>query len=139
MGLKEVLQSINVVQYVYKTLSSVDKNILKTKGIRELRNRTSKVINKIPFFEGREEFIAMLIDYDKIVKTLKEDEAVVYHLKDNFGFIKNKNYWQGIYFSISKINYEVRLGDIVSFNNIYETSRGLVVDDIQLIKRYFEN
>ena len=39
-----------------------------------------------------EEFIAMLIDYDKIVKTLKEDEAVVYHLKDNFGFIKNKNY-----------------------------------------------
>lgn len=128
----------SIVQYVYKTLSAVDKNILKTKGIRELRNRATNIISKIPNFDGREDFISMLIDYNKIMETLGENEGVVYHLKDSFGFIKNKEYVQGIYFSIADIEYDIRLGDIVSFDNIYQTPRGAIVNKLTLIKRFFD-
>ena len=127
----------DIVRYIYVTIKSVDSSILKTKAFRELRKRFSKIIENIPCFENREEFLNMLIDYKDIVSSLNQNEGIVYQLKDKFGFVRNQQYYQGIYFSLSDIDFAIRLGDIVRLDNIFETPRGLVVKDLKFIRHSY--
>lgn len=126
-----------IVEYIYHTIKSVDSSILKTKSFRELRKRFSNMIDKIPYFENREEFLSMLIDYREIAPLLNSNEGIVYQMKDKFGFVKTNQFSQGIYFSLSDVDFEIRLGDIVRLGYIYTTPRGLVVKELKLVKHSY--
>lgn len=123
-----------VVEYIFSTIKSVDSTILKTSGFKDLRKRFSGVKEKIPYFDYREEFLTMLTDYNEILSTLNSNEGVVYHLKDSFGFVRTQQFSQGIYFSLTDIDFEVRLGDIVQLGYIYTTPRGFVVKELKFIR-----
>ena len=123
------------VEYIYKTLRSVDSKIFKTTAIKELRAKIAIVKEKIPEFEGREEFLNMMIDINAIISTLEDNQGVVYNLRERYGFVKNQVYTGGIYFSLSDIDYDVQIGDIVRLDNIFLTPRGHVVKDMKLIRR----
>ena len=76
----------------------------------------------------------MLIDYNAIMYTLDDDEGIVYSLTDKFGFVKNKNYPMGIFFPLSEINYEVRIGDIVKIGEILLKTKGAVTKKLTYVK-----
>lgn len=126
-----------IVEYIYTTIKSVDSSIFKTRAFKELRKRFSKIIESIPYFENREEFLNMIIDYNDIVGSLNAHEGIVYQLKDKFGFVRTQQYYQGIYFSLSDIDFEIRLGDIVRLDNIFITPRGFVVKELKFIRHSY--
>ncbi|MDE5562782.1 MAG: hypothetical protein K2J01_04475 [Clostridiales bacterium] len=125
----------NVIEYVYGILSSVDSYIFKSKGLRDIRKRVSDIKDRIPYCEHRNEFLIMLIDYNAIMETLQDNEGIVYSLKDKYGFVKNKQFYQGIYFSLSDAYDNVQLGDIVQLDDVYITPRGFVVKNVKLLRQ----
>lgn len=126
-----------IVEYIYKTIKSVDGSILKTKAFKDLRKRFSNISDKIPYFENREEFLNMLIDYSEICSSLNSNEGIVYQLKDKFGFVRTQQFYQGIFFSLSDIDFEIRLGDIVRLGYVYSTPRGFVVKELKFIRHSY--
>ena len=122
-----------VAEYIYTVLKNTH-SLFKCKGIKEIRRKFSSILFKLPEFEGRREFIEMLIDYNAIMYTLDDDEGIVYSLTDKFGFVKNKNYPMGIFFPLSEINYEVRIGDIVKIGEILLKTKGAVTKKLTYVK-----
>ncbi len=122
-----------VVEYIYGFLKNF-RALFKCKGFKEMKRRFSSILFKIPEFEGRRDFIEMLIDYNSVIVELGEDEGIVYNLSDKFGFVKNKIYPQGIFFPLSEICYKVRLGDIVKIGEILLKTKGPVTKDLMFIK-----
>ena len=135
--LKELMYQsfdVEIVKYVYKVLSTANELIFKTSGIKEIRSKMLTVRKYVAEFEHREDLILMLLDYNAISDMLSGKEAVVYSLKDKFGFLKNSENKNGIFFLFQECNFKVKLGDIVSIGEIYETKKGLVAKNITFIK-----
>lgn len=128
---------VAVDEYVYNTLKSVDGRIFKSKGLKDLKRKFLGIKDKIPYFVGVEEFTSMLIDYNFALEYLNDGEAIVYSMKDKFGFVKNETFSKGIYFSISDIDFTVQLGDVVRLGDVYLTPRGYVVKDMKFIRKFF--
>lgn len=126
---------LNVIKYVYSILLKVDKKIYKTKNMTLLRNNILPIKDKIPDFEDKKQLLTMLLDFNSIIDLLEDSEAVVYHLRDNFGFVKNKEYHKGIHFSMYDIKYNIEVGDIVKLGEIFETKKGFLVKNLQLVRK----
>lgn len=124
------------VTYAYNILKTADDNIFKTSGIKELRSKMANLKTYIPEFEGKKELLSMLVDYDNILDILEENEGVVYHIKDSFGFIKNKEYPLGIFFLLRDAKYDVQLGDIVDVGTVFKTEKGNMTKHIKFKKHF---
>lgn len=126
---------LEAAKYVYEILKNSNNDIFKMSGIRDLRKKINVIIPNIANFPQREELILMLFDYDAVSYTLSGNKGVVYHINGNFGFIKNSNYPRGIFFLLKDAFYDVRLGDIVTWDKTLTTEKGDMVKDIKLIQR----
>lgn len=72
------------------------------------------------------------VDINEQLENLKENEGVVYYLnkEKHFGFFKNKENFQGVYF---KLTYKLRglqIGDIVKFGRLNVTTKGTMTEEI---------
>ncbi len=122
--------------YAYQILKNADRDIFKASGIRDLRAKMSTLKSNIPFFEEKDELVSMLIDYDSMLDDLKDGEGVVYHIKDSFGFIKNREYMLGIFFLLRDADFEVQLGDSVEVGQVFATDKGNMTRHIKLRKHF---
>lgn len=125
---------VDVLEYIYNILSSVDNSIFKMVGIKEMRKRMSAVKDSIPNFDNRRKLMVMLLDINAIIDTLNNKEGVVYALKNSYGFIRNKEFYQGIYFALSDIDFDIKIGDVVKLGDVFMTPQGFVVRNLELVR-----
>ena len=93
------------------------------------------ILSKIEDIEDKnlvEKISKYTIDIGDRLKSLEENEGLVYYLnKDkNFGFFRNKENYQGVYFKITQKLRMLQIGDIVKFERLKQTTKGTMTNDI---------
>lgn len=73
-----------------------------------------------------------LTDFNQKIEVLKDDEGIVYviNYEKQFGFFRNLKYPQGVYFKLTAKTGKVQLGDIVKYDCVVETGRGIMANRI---------
>ncbi|MHC1685045.1 MAG: hypothetical protein AB6733_19270 [Clostridiaceae bacterium] len=66
------------------------------------------------------------------LKSLEENEGLVYYLNkdNNFGFFRNKENYQGVYFKITQKLRMLQIGDVIKFERLNQTTKGTMANDI---------
>lgn len=122
---------VGVMQYLCSKLYQYDQNLMQTSKFIDLRKILKDKFNSIPEFDMKYSFLRFMIDYNDELQELDDGEGIVYSIKDSYGFIKNIKYLEGLYF---KIDQQVRLGDIVRLENIFQTDKGPIAKKFSIIR-----
>lgn len=109
--------------------------MFKTTNYKKFAKRIRENINNIKESKYKIKLLNYVIDYKEIIETLSPNQAIVYSMKDGYGFIKNKEYYQGIYFNFKNINFKCQFADIVKIGEVFSTNKGYIVYDMELEKR----
>lgn len=119
------------VSYLYFDKDSLEfvLDVLKKhyKNIKKARHYNDFVENLLAHFPQiddsilKRELSKYVINFNSYLNLLASDEAVVYNLKQGYGFCKNTQYPSGIYFSMRGVPQSIDYGDILSFSSVLET------------------
>ena len=126
-----VTQSKQVLQIIFKNIERHKYNMFKTPNFKALKIIIREQKDKLPEFEGKHILLTYVFDISSELINLDENEAIVSNVKDSFGFVKNTNYPQGIYFSKHNINFEPKIGDIVELGEVIEKKQGVTALSIK--------
>lgn len=93
------------------------------------------ILSKLEDIEDKnlvEKISKYTINISDRLESLEENEGLVYYLnKDkNFGFFRNKENYQGVYFKITQKLRMLQIGDIVKFERLNQTTKGTMTNDI---------
>ena len=83
-----------------------------------------QITEKMPYIQNKsfkEKITRFIIDYNACLHLLKSDEAVVYHLREGYGFCKNKEYNDGLYFPMKGLPQDINYGDILRFSSVLDS------------------
>lgn len=108
-----------VSKYYPMIKKSVKYRIFKT----TLNDKKDQITNQI-FWNSMNRYI---INYNECMHLLKDNEALVYNLKEGYGFCKNDYYPLGIYFSMSGLPQSINYGDIIGYSAVTVTKSGPMV------------
>ncbi len=120
-----VLQNKQTLEIIFETIEKYKYKIFKTPNFKILRNIITESKDNLPEFDGKRTLLIYMFDINSELPNLQEKEAIVSHVKDTFGFVKNMEYPQGIYFSKFNLNFEPQYGDIVELGDVVEVKQGL--------------
>ena len=120
-----VLQNKQTLEIIFETIEKYKYKIFKTPNFKILRNIITESKDNLPEFDGKRNLLIYMFDINSELPNLQEKEAIVSHVKDTFGFVKNMEYPQGIYFSKFNLNFEPQYGDIVELGDVVEVKQGL--------------
>jgi cold shock CspA family protein len=93
------------------------------------------IISKIEDIEDKnlvERISKYTININDRLESLQENEGLVYYLnKDkSFGFFRNKENFQGVYFKVTQKLRMLQIGDVVKFERLKQTTKGTMTNDI---------
>lgn len=123
-----------VLDYIINTIHYFGHRIKKSKDFKKFSATINANLQRIDE-EKKEVLLNMIYDYNSELNLLDKNQAVVYTLKDGFGFIKNNEYNQGIYFSFKSIDFTPMIGDIVQFDDVLSVKQGNLVTNLILVRR----
>ncbi len=132
-NLYHVVINKQVMQIILEKIEKYKYDIFKTANFKLLRKNIRNDKNYLPDFEGKHTLLTYIFDVNSELQNLKENEAIVSNVKENFGFVKNYEYPQGIYFSRKSLDFEPKIGDIVELGEVIEVKQGLTVLSIKYI------
>lgn len=129
--LYNVISNKQVLQIIYETIEKYKYEIFKVSNFNKLKKQIRVDKDYLPAFEGKHELLTYVFDVNSELENLEENEAIVSNVKESYGFVKNKEYPLGIYFSKQSIDFDPKIGDIVSLGEIIEVKKGFTVLDLK--------
>ena len=110
--------------FILEILRKHHKNIRRAHHYNDFVENALKHFAKINDRAQKKEITKYILNLNNYLDLLSDDEAVVYNLKQGYGFCKNKHYPNGIYFSMQGISQNIDYGDILKFSSILENTKG---------------
>lgn len=107
--------------FIIEILKKHYKNVRRAHHYNDFVENTLKHFQKIDDKNLRKEISKYIFNFNNYFNLLSYNEAVVYNLKQGYGFCKNAQYPTGIYFSMRGVSQNIDYGDILSFSSILET------------------
>lgn len=125
----------SVMRFIKDKLEKYFSFFRKCKRFKDLRKNMKQKLDEIVDTSIKSEIEKYFIKPDDLLSKLKSNEGVVYALKheQGFGFFKNNEYPKGVYFKILYNIREIQIGDIVEYDNIITTTKGVMVTNLRII------
>ncbi|MDD3106538.1 MAG: NB-ARC domain-containing protein [Bacilli bacterium] len=125
----------SAVNFIFQTIVKCNEKLRRTSTYKKFALKFNENLKRMPNFEIKPKLIQYLINYDSEIEALKKNTAIIFRIKDNYGFLKNKDYPQGIYFNFKNVSFDCGLGDIVELGPVFSKEKGYIVYDLKLIKK----
>lgn len=112
----------DVLAYLYEKLEANIQTLRKSKKFKDF----SKGIAEIRYRKDcsmLEKISKLTINIHEFIHLLHDNEALVYAVKNGFGFCRNSK-TNGIYFSMAGLPANTTPGDILSYSGIFESRNG---------------
>lgn len=110
-----------IMEYLFPKIKNNYHNIFSTQQFRSLAKSLNRNFDLIKF-EQKREYLNYIFDYKNYIDNFtNENIGIIACLFNNYGFIFNSTYSDGIYFSISINDRDYQLGDIVYYD-VYDVS-----------------
>ena len=109
--------------YIVIIVEKYYQNIRNVSQYREFKELISERMSQIRNEFFKKQILRYIIDYNNYLHLLKCNEALIYSLKQGYGFCKNVEYPQGIYFSMAGLPRDINYGDVLHYSGIM-TSKG---------------
>ena len=109
-------------------LEIVKKYYQKIKNAAQYKKFKILITEKMPQIQNyafKKEIARYTIDYNDYLYLLNSNEALIYSIKQGYGFCKNCEFPQGIYFSMAGLSPNINYGDILYYSGTL-TSKGKV-------------
>ncbi|MGI6716769.1 MAG: NB-ARC domain-containing protein [Eubacteriales bacterium] len=134
-NLSYIIFDESVMSFIKEKIEKYFTFFRKCRRFKELKkNIIAKLdgINETPLKTEIEKYFR---EFDDLLPKLKSNQGVVYALKyeQGFGFFKTKDYPKGVYFRINYNIREIQIGDIIEFDEIITTSKGVMVRNIKIV------
>lgn len=113
----------DALSFILEIVSEHYQSVKKTMHYKEFKQQITEKLSFIKNDEFKKKIPRYIINYNTCLDMLKENEAVVYNLKQGYGFCKNKQFPQGLYFSMNGLPQDINYGDILQFVSTLD-SRG---------------
>lgn len=107
--------------FILEILKKHHKNIRKAHHYNDFVENLLRHFAKISDGVQKKEISKYILNLNNHLNLLSDSEAVVYNLKQGYGFCKNRQHPEGIYFSMRGISQNIDYGDILRFSSILET------------------
>ena len=130
------------LSFILEMLDKNYENIENSPKYKKFRSNINDNKAKIQDVEFKRSVVKYVVNYNDLLYMLKENEGLVYAIKDGFGFCKNNQYPDGVYFSKAGLPSNIGYGDIIEYTEILYTkgkpaaAKPRLVDNID--KRYAE-
>ncbi|MDD4376176.1 MAG: NB-ARC domain-containing protein [Clostridia bacterium] len=112
-----------IMEYLFKKIKDNYHNIFSTQQFRSLARSLSKNFEIIKF-KSKGDYLHYIFDYKNYIDDFTNNNiGIIACLFNNYGFIFNSFYKDGLYFSISASDRNYELGDIVKYD-IYTGEKG---------------
>lgn len=113
----------DALSFILEIVSKHYQSIKKTSHYREFKEQIAEKMSFITDDMFKKKISRYIINYNTYLHLLKDNEAVVYNLKEGYGFCKNQQFQQGLYFSMNGLPQDINYGDILEFSSTLD-SRG---------------
>ena len=117
----------DALSFILEIVEKTYQNIKKTSHYKEFRIQMKQRLPQIQNEEFKKKISRYITDYNLYLHLLEENEAVIYSLKEGYGFCKNITYPQGLYFSMKGMPQDIDYGDILSFSSVLDSKNKLSV------------
>ncbi len=128
-----VVPNKKVLEIINETFRKYNTNLFKTTNFKRLKKIIREKKSEFPNFNGREELLSYVFDVDSELASLNKGEAIIYNVREDFGFVKNLDYPKGIYFSRFRLDFTPKIGDIIKLGKIIEKKQGFAVEHIEYV------
>lgn len=131
-GDEDVLDFIlNLVQKYYPKIN-------KTEHYNEFTTQINERLPQIKNIIFKKSISRYIINYNNHLNVLKPNEAVIYNLKEGYGFCKNNEFLEGLYFSMRGLPANIMYGDILSYSSVLDSQGKYSVVAPKLIDNIFD-
>ena len=124
--------------FILEVLKKHYKNIRKAHHYNDFVENLLKHFSKIDDENLRKEISKYILNFNNYFDLLSDNEAVVYNLKQGYGFCKNAQYPTGIYFSMRGVSQDIDYGDIISFSSILETKGKFSIIGLKIVGKMID-
>lgn len=111
----------DVLNFICDILNKHYQYIRNASQYKEFKNLLSEKLPQIKNTNFKKVILGYILDYNEYLHLLKYSEALVYSLKQGYGFCKNSNYPQGLYFSMAGLPQDINYGDIIQYSTILDS------------------
>lgn len=122
----------NALEFIYAMLQKYYTVICETTSYNEFRTSMRSKIEKIETEYLRNNIYKYVKNANDILNDLDQDEGLVYAIRNdlNCGFFKTTEFPKGVYFKITESLNDIKNGDIIRFDKIIKTDRGIMTNRI---------
>lgn len=113
--------------FILDIVVSCYQNIKRTGHYKEFKKQINMRMPQIQNNDFKIKICKYILDYNEYLHLLTVNEAVIYNLKSGYGFCKNMDYPQGMYFSMKGLPQDINYGDILSFSAIFDSKGKLSI------------
>jgi len=110
----------DALNFIFEKVQQHYQNIY---GLPKYKIFRNAVLEKEPQI-GNEDFkrkiARYVIDYNNYLGLIHENEGLVYNILQGYGFCKNREYPNGLYFSMAGLPKDITYGDIISYSAVLE-------------------
>jgi len=113
----------DALQFIIEMVQKYYQNIRNAARYREFKELVSDRLLQIRNEFFKKEVLRYILNYNDYLYLLKSNEALIYSLKQGYGFCKNNEFPQGLYFSMAGLPQDINYGDIIHYSGTI-TSKG---------------
>jgi len=113
----------DVLQFIFEMVQKQYQNIRNAAQYKEFKEFILERLPQIRNEPFKKEISPYILNYNNFLHLLKSNEALIYSLKEGYGFCKNNDFPQGVYFSMAGLPQDITYGDIIHYSGIV-TSKG---------------
>lgn len=137
-NLSYIIFDESVMRFIKDKLEKYFTFFRKGHKFKELKKNMMSKLDGVTDVSLKSELIKYFRDIDDILPRLELNEGIVYALKHElgFGFFKTIEYQKGVYFKINYNIREIQIGDVVEFDKIITTPKGVMVTNIKIKQVY---
>lgn len=106
----------DVLAYILEIVHKHYQQIKSTGKYRTFRSLMSDRLTHIVDTDFKKIMSPYILNYNDYLHLLNTNEALVYNLKDGYGFCKNRDFPRGIYFSKAGLPEDITFGDIIRYS-----------------------
>lgn len=128
----------SVMKYINDKLEIYYSFFRKCPRFREFKKNILSKLDEFTDTTLKTEIMKYFPQIEDTLSKLKPNEGIVYALRHDlgFGFFKTKEYPKGVYFKIHYKISDIQIGDIVMYDNIITTSKGIMVLNVSIVEKY---
>lgn len=120
------------LDFIYDMLQKYYTYMSETTNYNDFKMSMRSKIDKIEAVDLRENIYKYVKNTSDILSELGYNEGLVYAIRNdlNCGFFKTSDYPNGIYFKIKEHLSDIKNGDIIKYDKIIRTDRGIMTNEL---------